>query len=296
MDVSNVSQKTDTERTTVIQIVPFLESMKPPVKRQSDCVTQVIEKWECQFENEKKTDKQLQDFLKTFELVEPLNPRDAFFGGRTNAVCLHTETKESESIKYIDINSLYPFVKKTKTFAVGHPEIFTNPADENIAHYFGIAKVKLLAPANLYHPVLPVRADGKLTFPLCGQCVKEEHEKPWLERSEVCSHTKEQRAMIGTWCTPELPKAVEQGYRIIKIYEVWYFPEDQCKEGLFAEYVNKWLKYKTEATGWPKDYVTAEQTAEYVRLYEKREGVQLDPTKFEKNSGRKQVGKLMLNR
>lgn len=63
----------------------------------------VIEKWECQFENEKKTDKQLQGFLKTFELVEPLNPRDAFFGGRTNAVCLHAETKESESIKYIDL-------------------------------------------------------------------------------------------------------------------------------------------------------------------------------------------------
>ena len=49
----------------------------------------VIDKWECQFENEKKTDKQLQDFLKTFELVESLNPRDVFFGVRTNAVCLH---------------------------------------------------------------------------------------------------------------------------------------------------------------------------------------------------------------
>ena len=55
----------------------------------------VIEKWERQFENEKKTDKQLQDFLKTFELVESLNPRDAFFGGRTNGVCLHAKTKES---------------------------------------------------------------------------------------------------------------------------------------------------------------------------------------------------------
>ena len=138
----------------------------------------MIENLECQFENEKKTDKQLQDSLKTFELVEPLNPRDAFFGGRTNAVCLHVKTKESESIKYIDINSLYPFVNKTKTSPVGHPEIFTNPADQNIAHYFGIAKVKLLSPANLCHSVLPVRANGKLTFPLCGHCVKEEHEKP----------------------------------------------------------------------------------------------------------------------
>ena len=110
---------------------------------------------------------------------------------------------------------------------MGNPTIFTHPAEQNIAHYFGIAKVKLLAPATLYHPVLPVRANGKLTFPLCGQCVKEELEKPWLERSEVCSHTKEERAMIGTWCSPELHKAVEQGYEILKIYEVWHFPEDQ---------------------------------------------------------------------
>ena len=126
----------------------------------------MIEKWECQFENEKKTDKQLQDFLKTFDLAEPLNPRDAFFGVRTNAVCLHAKTKESESIKYIDINSLYPFVNKTKTYPVRHPEIIINPAHQNIAHYFGITKVKLLAPANLYHPVLPKREGDKLTFPL----------------------------------------------------------------------------------------------------------------------------------
>ena len=136
----------------------------------------VIEKWECQFENEKKADKQLQDFLKTFELVESLNPRDAFFGGRTNAVCHHVKTKESESIQYNYINSLYPFVNKTKTYPVGHPEIFTHPTDQNIGNYFGVAKVKLLVPPSQYHPVLPVRANGKLTFPLCGQCVKEELE------------------------------------------------------------------------------------------------------------------------
>ena len=52
-------------------------------------------------------------------------------------------------------------------------------------HIVWHAKVKLLASASLYHPVLPVRANGKLTFPLRGQCVKEELEKPWLERSEL---------------------------------------------------------------------------------------------------------------
>ena len=35
---------------------------------------------------------------------------------------------------------------------------------ESILNYFGLIKCKVLAPANLYHPVLPVRAKGKLFF------------------------------------------------------------------------------------------------------------------------------------
>ena len=46
----------------------------------------VIEKWEHDFEREKKTDPALIEFLNTFLLAEPLNPRDSFFGGRTNGV------------------------------------------------------------------------------------------------------------------------------------------------------------------------------------------------------------------
>ena len=102
--------------------------------------------------------------------------------------------------------------------------------------------------------------------------------------------------MIGTWCTPEIQKAVEKGYDVIKIYEVSHFKPGNRRTGLFAEYVNKWLKNKTEATGWPKGCVTAEQKTAYVTEYYKREGVQLDPNKIAKNSGRKQIAKLMLKR
>ena len=88
---------------------------------------------------------------------------------------------------------------------------------------------------------------------------------------------------------------MELGYEIVKIYEVWNFPEDQRKEGLFADYVNKRLKNKTEATGWPKNCVTDEQKDAYITDYYNREGVQLEPNKIGKNFGRKQVPKLMLN-
>ena len=74
--------------------------------------------------------------------VEPLSPRDAFFGGRTNALKLHYESKEDEGeqIKYVDMTSLYPWVNKTHEYPVGHPTVITNPENQDIRAYFGIAK------------------------------------------------------------------------------------------------------------------------------------------------------------
>ena len=65
----------------------------------------------------------------------------------------------------------------------------------------------ILAPEFLFHPVLPYRAGGKLTFPLCRSCVPEEQQKPWLERTNLCSHTDEERMLRGIWATGEATKS-----------------------------------------------------------------------------------------
>ena len=72
----------------------------------------VIEKWGCEFAEQKKTDPELQAFLEKFEMVPPLEPRDAFFGGRTGATTLYAKTSEGEDISYQDFTSLYPWVNK----------------------------------------------------------------------------------------------------------------------------------------------------------------------------------------
>ena len=206
---------------------------------------------------------------------------------------LHRVAAAREEIRYVDINSLYPYVNKTKAYPVGHPKILVNPEDHDIASYFGIPKVKILPPSNLYHPVLPVHIAGKLMFPLC---VKEELEKPWLTRTAVCTHTEDQCCITGGWCTPELQKAVDLGYKILKFHEVWHFPEEQRKEGFFADYVNKWLKNKTEASGWSKNCTTESAKSEYINAYYDRERVQLEHEKVAKNGGREQLAKVILNR
>ena len=254
----------------------------------------VVVKWECEFVKEKTTDAALIAFLQTFSLVTPLEPRDAFFGGRTEAITLYAKAAPGDTISYIDVTSLYPSINKYGIYPTGFPQIMYNPEDQNIDHYFGVAKVSILAPEKLYLPVLPVRQHGKLTFPLCSACVTEEMGKPMHERSNCCGHTREQRMLRGTWVTLELQKAVEKGYQIDTIHEVFHFSPDQQKRGLFEEYVNTFLKVKQESAGWPEDCETESQKAAYVREYEEVEGIKLE--NVAENPGRKAIAKLLLNR
>ena len=99
--------------------------------------------------------------------------------------------------------------------------------------------------------------------------------KPPLERSYQCTDSNDQRVLTGTWCIPELEKAVDLGYEIQYIYEVWHFP--QVQEGLFRDYVNTWFKIKQEASGWP-DWVGDDETKrqQYIHDYYQNEGLRQD--------------------
>lgn len=220
-------------------------------KLQSVGIT-VVEMWSCEWEEKKKNDPELATFIDQLQLTEHLEPRDSFFGGRTNATTLYYKCEDGEEIHYYDFTSLYPFCNKYATYPTGHPEVILNPEDQDISQYFGIAQCIVRPPRHLYHPVLPVRLDGKLIFPLCVKCAQENLPKSLHERTWTCPHDDVDREMLGTWCTPELEEAVRQGYDIVKILEVYHFPEHQRQAGLFASYINKWYKIKTEASGWPK--------------------------------------------
>ena len=194
--------------------------------------------------------------LRSFELVAPLEPREAFFGGRTGAVALHAVAGKGEEMRYVDVTSLYAWVNKNCPYPIGHPQVITQPVDQSLGSYFGIATVDILPPAGFFHPVLPVRSGQKLTFPLCRCCVQEEQAKLMLTRTHYCPHFDANRTLRGTWCTPELVKAVEKGYTLVKIHEV-----------------NTWLKLKQESAGWPSWCQTVEQKWDYILRYQEREGI-----------------------
>ena len=168
---------------------------------------------------------------------------------------------------------------------VGHPRIITENF-EDISTYFGLIKCTVLPPRGLFHPVLPYRTQGKLMFPLCKSCADACNQTP-------CTHSDNERAIQGTWCSVELEKALEKGYRILQVHEVWHFP--QSSDGLFKEYVDTFLKIKQESSGYPKNCTTEEQRQQYVDEYLTVEGIQLDRSKIEHNPGMRALSKLMLN-
>ena len=261
--------------------------------REASEVKTVKSIWECQWKKLVEENEEVKRTVNALETVEPLVPREAFFGGRTGAVALYHHAGPGEQIHYMDVTSLYPWVNKTQEYPLGHPDIYTRVPVEDFEQYFGLAKVDILPPPDLFHPVVPFRCGGKLTFPLCGQCVREQQQVPMLERSPLCDHSPEQRMLRGTWCTSEINEAKRMGYELKKVHEVWHFKESA--RGLFAEYVNTWLKIKTEASGWPAKYKTEEERRRFIEQFEAKEGIPLNYDSIKKNPGLKATAKLMLN-
>ena len=272
----------------------------------------IVTKWECDFHIQK----QLNPELFPLNQIQPnITLKDCYFGGRTNALVLHKQFEPDEMGFYVDFCSLYPSILKQAKFPVGHPERITKtfkplehkycPNPDNCAlpnclgthiglPYFGIIKATVLPPQDLLIPVLPVRINDKLKFPLCFTCAEK-------ESKEVCSCPPEKRMFTQTYCTQELEVALNMGYKLIKIFEVLHWSETdmynpETKKGsLFTDYINTFLKLKQQGSGFPDHVKSEEDKDKYIQEYFEHEGIQLEKDKIEKNPGLRSLAKLALN-
>ncbi|MCG8622527.1 MAG: DNA polymerase [Proteobacteria bacterium] len=272
----------------------------------------VLTKWSCEFAQDKKNP-DVKKFLDILNIQKPINIRDSFFGGRTNALVLYKKFTEEEKGYYVDFTSLYPDILKYRKFPVGHPEritenfqtctieacngdCFYSPCygEHVILPYFGIIKASILPPTDLIHPVLPIKCNGKLKFPLCYKCAS-------TDQKEKCTCSDNQRMFTHTYCSPELEVAINMGYEVVQIHEVLHWSEtemydSQKKEGgLFTRYINSFLKLKQQASGYPDHICTEEEKDEYIQQYFSHEGILLDKKSVEKNPGMRSLSKLALN-
>ncbi|XP_041920140.1 uncharacterized protein LOC121684226 [Alosa sapidissima] len=124
-------------------------------------------------------------------------------------------------------------------------------------------------------------------FPLCRTCAVEENQ------TSPCEHSDDERSISGCWVSLELMKAIEKGYIVTKVDEVWHF--SQRSDTLFSDYVKTFLQYKQEASGYPAHAVTDEAKEAYIEDYYEKEGIRLDPDKICLNPAVRQINKLLLN-
>jgi hypothetical protein len=67
---------------------------------------------------------------------------------------------------------------------------------------------------------------------------------------DECHHFSDaERSLQGTWVIDEVRLAIEKGYRILEIHEVYEYDVTQYdpntgEGGLFVEYINTFLKLK----------------------------------------------------
>ena len=250
----------------------------------------VITMWEHDFDQKVKTDSEYKELVESlFPYSDPIEPRDALYGGRCNSVKLFHEVDESTNteIKYVDVCSLYPYVCKYGRYPVGHPVLLTkeNINMSQLDQYNGLIKCKILPPQDLFLPILPLHCNKKMVFPLCKTCAD--------ENLDQCSHNEEERALVGTWVTVEVQEALKRGYVIMDVYEIWHFQE--MSDQFFAGYIDNFLKIKQEASGYPEYCKTEADKKQFVRDYYLAEKLKLDPSNIKVNKGMRAFAKIMLN-
>lgn len=159
----------------------------------------------------------------------PINEemKKAYYGGRTEIFRMYLP---DDTYHCYDINSLYPYVMFTNRFPIGKPKHIKNPTLDTIKNHIGITECNVIAPNDLYLPVLPYKLKignhNKLIFPL--------------------------GSFSGYWDNAQLVKALSLGYKIIPkkgfIFESSF---------LFKDYVTNFYELKRKSISGTPSYILA---------------------------------------
>ena len=84
-------------------------------------------------------------------------------------------------------------------------------------------------------------------------------------------------------------KALEKGYKILRIYEVWHFAKST--DTLFKGYIRRFMKIKLESSSY--NFKTKEEEDSFKARI--KDSLDIDVEKFEFNPGLRSIAKLCLN-
>jgi hypothetical protein len=108
-----------------------------------------------------------------------------------------------------------------------------------------------------------------------------------------CLHTSQERLLTGMWTTAELQKAVENGYVIQYIYEIWHW--DKWSSDIFKKYVETFFRMKICASGFPNWCESEDEKKKYVKDLNEKHGLGIGVDEIIFNPGLRTVAKNLCN-
>ena len=141
------------------------EETRQKIERLSQLGFNVVEMWECAWTKKILTEKRIHDFVSKLDIVIPLDPRDAFFGGRTNAIKLHHKVEGEQQIHYKDMISLYPCANLNCLIPWVTLNFRINPPQQTSRSTMGWWNVECYRPTNSTIPCCPTGWNPNCCFP-----------------------------------------------------------------------------------------------------------------------------------
>lgn len=284
--------------------------------------------WECEVESSHSS-----PFPLTKQKKKLLDPGQCVRGGRTEVFQLYYKAEKVSSssnveIEYVDVTSLYPYILSNSEFPVGQVSIdINNLSPDSFSRYdskMGIADIEVLPPRDLKIPLLPFNSTvnsvksmkcQKVFFPLCRSCVenviletkgclfiKTQINEAYqvltpidkVSINETCNHSNiNDRLWRGVYTLTEIRLAIELGYKLINVFEVWYFKE--TSDNIFSPYIKQCFKIKLENSGFPNHVKNDNDKHIFIEKIRDLEGIELSADEIVKNPTGRNIGKLLAN-
>jgi hypothetical protein len=256
--------------------------------------------WEHEVDEMLKHDPDMAKHFADYEDDGPIHLRDGFMGGRTGPCKVYHKAPPGHKIGYFDVTSEYPFICATTAYPVDHPslEVLNQLVDwkhpDDNPYKLSVLKVFVVPPKHVDVPVLPVKFDERLLFPLCKTCALEHPEGAALD-NYICPHKEDkERGWIGEYNAIELDAALAAGYRVKKVYRVlqWHVSDNT----LFRDYIAEFMAMKVHASGFPVEVKGNEELEEkYMDECRTKFGIHIERAKMIPNKAKRTLAKLCLN-
>ena len=110
------------------------------------------------------------------------------------------------------------------------------------------------------------------------------------EQQELCQHTDEERAFVGTYAAPELRSALRRGYTLKRVFESWTFGRNDST--LLRNMIHDFMLVKLKASKLPADQ---DERVKHISTINTTYNTDLTEADFQYNGSLRLIAKCALN-